>query len=77
VSDPESDGGGLGIGEDDIATKSGRNLTKDLGAIDRIWPRLRFRRQEARTGPVCLNRFSASISGASTGVRPPCGLAAG
>jgi hypothetical protein len=32
---------------------------------------------EPRTGPVCLNRFSASISGASTGVRPPCGLAAG
>ena len=29
------------------------------------------------TGPGCLNRFSASISGASTGVRPPSGLAAG
>jgi hypothetical protein len=30
-----------------------------------------------RTGPGYLNRFSASISGASTGVRPPSGLAAG
>ena len=29
-----------------------------------------------RGGPGCLNRFSASISGASAGVRPPCGLAA-
>jgi hypothetical protein len=28
-------------------------------------------------GPGCLNRFSASISGASAGVRLPCGLAAG
>ena len=28
-------------------------------------------------GPGCLNRFSASISGASTGVMPPGGLAAG
>lgn len=30
-----------------------------------------------RAGPGCLNRISASISGASAGVRPPCGLAAG
>jgi DNA-binding transcriptional LysR family regulator len=30
-----------------------------------------------RAGPGCLNRFSASISGASAGVRPPDGLAAG
>jgi hypothetical protein len=30
-----------------------------------------------RAGLGCLNRFSASISGASTGVMPPCGLAAG
>ena len=30
-----------------------------------------------RGGPGCLNRFSASISGASAGVRLPCGLAAG
>jgi C4-dicarboxylate-specific signal transduction histidine kinase len=30
-----------------------------------------------RTGPGCLNRFSASISGASAGVRLPSGLAAG
>jgi transposase len=29
-----------------------------------------------RGGPGCLNRISASISGASAGVRPPCGLAA-
>jgi hypothetical protein len=28
-------------------------------------------------GPGCLNRFSASISGASAGVRLPCGRAAG
>jgi predicted dithiol-disulfide oxidoreductase (DUF899 family) len=30
-----------------------------------------------RAGPGCLNSFSASISGASAGVMPPCGLAAG
>ncbi len=30
-----------------------------------------------RGGPGCLNSFSASISGASTGVRLPCGVAAG
>jgi len=30
-----------------------------------------------RGGPGCLNRFSASISGASAGVRLPSGLAAG
>jgi glucose/arabinose dehydrogenase len=30
-----------------------------------------------RAGPGCLNRFSASISGASTGVRLPSGVAAG
>jgi AAA ATPase domain len=30
-----------------------------------------------RRGPGCLNRFSASISGASAGVRLPCGRAAG
>ena len=29
------------------------------------------------SGPGCLNRFSASISGASAGVRLPSGLAAG
>jgi hypothetical protein len=31
----------------------------------------------ARAGPGCLNRISASISGASAGVRLPGGLAAG
>jgi YD repeat-containing protein len=30
-----------------------------------------------RGGPGCLNSFSASISGASAGFRPPCGVAAG
>jgi hypothetical protein len=30
-----------------------------------------------RAGPGCLNRISASISGASAGVRLPCGVAAG
>jgi hypothetical protein len=30
-----------------------------------------------RGGPGCLNRISASISGASAGVRLPSGLAAG
>ena len=40
--------------------KSGRNLTKDLGAIDRIWPRFRFRRQEIVGGlalPYSLDLF--------------------
>jgi hypothetical protein len=32
---------------------------------------------EVRGGPGCLNRFSASISGASTRVRLPSGVAAG
>jgi hypothetical protein len=32
---------------------------------------------ELRGGPGCLNRFSASISGASAGVRLPSGVAAG
>jgi putative ABC transport system substrate-binding protein len=32
---------------------------------------------EDRGGPGCLNRFSASISGASAGVRLPSGVAAG
>jgi transposase len=32
---------------------------------------------EVRGGPGCLNRFSASISGASVRVRPPSGVAAG
>lgn len=32
---------------------------------------------ERRAGPACLNRISAPIIGASAGVRPPCGLAAG
>src|SRR6266516_356023 len=31
----------------------------------------------AKGGPGCLNRFSASISGASAGVRLPSGVAAG
>ena len=30
-----------------------------------------------RAGPGCLNRFSASLSGASAGFRLPCGVAAG
>ena len=30
-----------------------------------------------RAGPGCLNRVSASIGGASAGVRLPCGVAAG
>jgi hypothetical protein len=32
---------------------------------------------ELRGGPGCLNRFSASISGASARVRLPSGVAAG
>ena len=34
-------------------------------------------RREIKGGPGCLNRFSASISGASAGVRLPSGVAAG
>jgi hypothetical protein len=33
--------------------------------------------EEGVGGPGCLNRFSASISGASAGVRLPSGVAAG
>jgi ATP-dependent exoDNAse (exonuclease V) alpha subunit len=32
---------------------------------------------EIRAGPACLNRLSASISGASAGIRPPRGAAEG
>ena len=32
--------------------------------------------KDERAGPGCLNRISASISGASAKVKPPCGLAA-
>jgi hypothetical protein len=36
-----------------------------------------FHTTALRAGPVCLNNFSASISGASAGVRLPSGVAAG
>lgn len=39
----------------------------NLGTIDLLG---------GRAGPACLNRSSASISGGSAGVRPPCRLAA-
>ena len=32
---------------------------------------------DLRAGPGCLNRIPVSISGASAGVKPPSGLAAG
>ena len=40
-------------------------------------PRLDIIIQRFTAGPVCLNNFSASISGASAGVRLPSGVAAG
>jgi DHA2 family multidrug resistance protein len=40
------------------------------------WLSARFGRKNLRGGPGCLNRFSASISGASTKVRLPSGGAA-
>jgi hypothetical protein len=36
-----------------------------------------YNRAYERAGPGCLNRRSASISGASAGVRPPSGMAVG
>ncbi len=42
-----------------------------------ITPYGAYQAQWVRGGPGCLNRFSASISGASAGVRLPSGLAAG
>ena len=36
-----------------------------------------LRRLFERGGPGCLNRFSASLSGSSAGIRLPCGEAAG
>jgi starch synthase (maltosyl-transferring) len=38
---------------------------------------VRLHHPDARAGPACLNRISASISGASAGVRPPRGAAEG
>jgi hypothetical protein len=34
-------------------------------------------RRRVRAGPSCLNGISASISGASAGVRPPSGMTVG
>jgi hypothetical protein len=38
---------------------------------------LKANKVDKRAGPGCLNRVSASIGGASAGVRLPCGVAAG
>ena len=49
-------------------------------AIDLLRSLARYDRanvKELRAGPGCLNRISASISGASAGVRLPDGAAAG
>jgi hypothetical protein len=57
----------------------GRNEWRSKKVRDWLLAILRFAvtlRDEDRGGPGCLNRFSASISGASTKVRLPSGGAA-
>jgi hypothetical protein len=57
-----------------VAASSQRFMTvekeRELTAVQN---RLRLK----RAGPGCLNRISASISGASAGARPPSGMAVG
>ena len=48
-------------------------MPRSMTARERMDRKLRTK----RAGPVCLNNFSASISGASAGVRLPSGGAAG
>jgi len=53
-----------------------RKTYRRRNVIERMFCKLKNWRR-IRGGPGYLNRFSASISGASAGVRLPCGLAAG
>ena len=73
----EPDAGSFTI---DVRTAYAGSSLKSLGKgdgevslIDEIY----VRTMKTRGGPGCLNRFSASISGASAGVRLPSGVAAG
>jgi hypothetical protein len=67
----------LGNGED-IAHLSVTDLCGPAyGSVVRFLKRRRIQPMCDRDGPGCLNRFSASISGASAGVKLPCGRAAG
>ena len=61
-----------------IGRRHVKTLMKRMG-IEALYRRPRTTKPEPghRAGPGCLNSFSASISGASTGVMPPGGLAAG
>jgi predicted nucleotidyltransferase len=60
-----------------IMDEIGREV--DITTSSSLHPRLKDRilAEAVRGGPGCLNRFSASISGASAGVRLPSGVAAG
>src|SRR6202043_2850863 len=51
-------------------------LKKNIPTDSRWYPR-QHDHADWRAGPGCLNRISASISGASAGVRLPDGAAAG
>jgi hypothetical protein len=57
--------------------------TRDARVLQRAYLNVKFGgiqsnfAGELRAGSGCLNKISASISGASAKVRPPCGKAAG
>jgi hypothetical protein len=51
-------------------------VRRDEALADEVKKFLPKKMASDRSGPGCLNRFSASISGASAMVRLPCGLAA-
>ena len=54
-----------------------RNEYRKLRQTAQSYAKLKYVGHAYRGGPGCLNRFSASISGASAGVRLPSGGAAG
>ena len=62
-----------GNGDDLIYGNTGGDLLLGEAGIDQLFGG----QDDDCGGPDCLNRFSASISGASARVRPPRGGAAG
>ena len=62
-----------GFGKSTLMGEEAKRINADFG----LSTLMSLGVSEARGGPGCLNRFSASISGASAGVRLPSGAAAG
>ncbi len=66
---PESGAARIGFRPGDVIQQVGRDKIERVNDLEALL--------KERGGPDCLNRFSASISGASAGVRLPGGGAAG